>query len=68
MRAPFAKIVCVRGMANLVEHWFNLLYRVHADNSTDARSQDCDPFLRANNKKKQSHAVDKELYAEAKRI
>ena len=47
----FLFFFCVRGMANLVEHWFNLLYRVHADNSTDARSQDCDPFLRANNKK-----------------
>ena len=42
VKAPVAYIVCVRGMGNLVEHWFGLLFRVHADNNTDAESQDCD--------------------------
>ena len=40
MKAPFPYVVCVRGMGNLVEHWFGLLFGVHAVNNTDAESQD----------------------------
>ena len=41
VKAPFAYIVCVRGMGNLVEHWFGLPFTIHADNNTDAESQAC---------------------------
>ena len=36
VKAPFPYIVCVRGMENLVDHWFGLIFRVHADKNTDA--------------------------------
>ena len=35
VKAPFPYI-CVRGMGNLVDHWFGLIFRVNADKNTDA--------------------------------